>query len=50
MGAEHVIIDIIWPTCNDHFSEGVKEQLIFDESLKLSFPVRCDVHMVDGDV
>ena len=44
------IIDIVWPTCNDHFSEGAKEQVILDESLELSIPVRCDVHIVDGHV
>ena len=44
------IVDIIWPVCNDHFSKGGKEWVILDESLELSFPVRCDVYMVDGDV
>ena len=44
------IIYIIWPTCNDHFSERVKEWVILDEGLKLSFSFRRDVYMVDGDV
>ena len=44
------ITDIIWPTCDDCISKGAKEWVIVDESLELSFPVRCDVHMVDGDV
>ena len=44
------IIDIIWPTCNDYFSKKAKVFVILDESLELSFPVRCDMHVVDGDV
>ena len=44
------IVDIVWPTFNDCLNKGMEEQVILDQSLELSFPVRCDMHMVDGDV